>query len=389
MIATTAETAPVGRSVEDQRTGLVGVSPVANAADVAESSTIHVVVLVVAYNGREFLDDCLRSIGRSDDGIVVKHVVVVDNASKDGTATWVRETFPEVDCVESGENLGFAGGNNLGWEHVQARYANAKYVYLLNQDTLVESGWLAAAVRHLESHDDVACVQSKLLLHPETDRLNSAGNVSHFLGFGFVTAYRAHDDRSLDEVRSIDFPSGAALLVRSETLRDLGLFEPLLFMYLEDVELGWKIHLSGRDVDYLPSSVVFHKYQFKGDYRNYYYLERNRWWLLLAFYRWRTLFLLLPALLLMEAGQCAFAASRGRLRDKLRSYAFFLSPTNLRYVGRRRQAIQRLRRVPDREFVGRFTGRIDFPALQNTAVRWFVNPVFGVYWTIARRLLFW
>jgi GT2 family glycosyltransferase len=357
--------------------------------DSTDHSPIEVVVLIVAYNGRKDLAECLPTVLASDDSPYLRHVLVVDNASSDDVGDWLAQEFPEVVYYRSEQNLGFAGGNNLGWEVIQQRFSRTKYIALLNQDTVVDSGWLARLGDYLEAHAEVACGQSKLLLHPETTRFNTAGNVCQFLGFGFTTGYRELDEGQYDSPRSIDFPSGAACLVRAESIREFGLFDSNFFLYHEDTELGWKARLAGWDVHYIPDSVVYHKYVYKGDFRNYYYLERNRLWLLFVHYRWPTLLLIAPAALLMEAGQLAFAFTRGRLRDKLRSYAYFCQRDNLVRLRQRRRESQAKRKISDREFLGRFKGGVEFSELRSPVLRWVANPILNAYWSIARRLIFW
>lgn len=346
-------------------------------------------VVIVSYNGREDLEACLRSLFESNDVGVCKRLVVVDNGSTDGAVELLETEFPHIDRVLAGVNLGFAEGNNRGWEYVAQRYPEAQYVALLNQDTLVESGWLSSLVDYLESHPDVGCAQAKIKLYPRTEAFNTVGNRSHFLGFGFTTGYGEHDYGQYDQPAAIDFASGAALLVRSSLVRELGLFDPLLFMYMEDVELGWKLRQVGQEIAYVPASCVYHKYTFNSDYKYYYYLERNRWWLLLTYYKTGTLLLLAPALAAMELGQLVFAWRRGRLRDKVRSVAFLLQRENLRRLRERRRAAQARRKIRDREFLARFSGRIETPELQGFLIRWIANPVLGLYWSIARRLIFW
>jgi GT2 family glycosyltransferase len=346
-------------------------------------------ILIVAYNGKAYLGDCLQTVLDSQDGSCRQRIVVVDNGSTDGTVEYLAAEFPQVECVAAGQNLGFAGGNNLGWKHIEQRYPGTTYLCLLNQDTVVERGWLQSLVVYLERHPDVGCVQPKLRLFPETQRLNTTGNRSHFLGFGFMTHYGEADHGQYDRPASIDCASGAALLVRADLLRRVGLFEPVLFMYLEDVELSWKLRQIGADVVYVPQSVVYHKYLFKNDYRYYFCLERNRWWLLLVYYKAATLWLLLPALLLMELGQLGFALRHGRVWDKLRCYGFFLQRQNLGRLWTQRRLAQRRRTIDDRQFLARFSGQIDFPELNRGLVRWVANPIFNGYWNLAKRLLFW
>jgi GT2 family glycosyltransferase len=355
---------------------------------------VEVAVLVVCHNGRHHLEDCLGSLATAApssaaDPQIRLRTVVVDNASSDGSAEFVRGRFPSVDCVPAPRNLGFAAGNNFGWEHVRARWPAVRYLCLLNQDTVVTPGWLGPLVGHLEAHAEVAAVQPKVMLHPEVHRFNTAGNRSHFLGFGFVTGYREEDRGQFDRVCRIDFASGAACVLRASAVEKLGLFNDGFFMYLEDAELGWRLAQAGQASMFVPGGVVQHKYAFRRDFAYYYYLERNRFWLLLVYYRWRTLALLLPAILFMEAGQLWFAWRQGVLGQKARAYGFFLARENRARVRAERRAAARRRTVGDRAFTRGFLGRVAFSEIDSPLLRFVANPVLGAYWAIARRLIFW
>ncbi len=355
----------------------------------SEPGQPEVVVLILCHNGREYLDDCLGSVLASDDGPIARRVVVVDNASGDGSAEHVAESFPQVDLVRAPGNLGFAGGNNFGWEHVRKSCPRADYLVLLNQDTIVASGWLRPMVDFLAARGDVASVQAKLLMHPATGVINTVGNRSHFLGFGFCGGYGEADRGQYDTPRAINYASGAAVMLRTSLLRALGLFEEGMYMYLEDAELSWRYRQLGHQVFLVPSSVVYHKYSFAARYSYYYHLEKNRYWLLGVYYKLPTLGLLAPALVLMELGQWCFALLRGALRQKARSWVFLLRPANLAATWRRRRSAQRRRKVSDREFLRDFTGSIDFAEVRTPLLKYVANPLFKGYWFLARRLIFW
>jgi len=350
--------------------------------------SVKVAVLIVCYNGRRYLDDCLESVFASRDPSVETRVVVVDNASSDGSADYLAGSCLQVDIVRSRVNRGFAGGNNLGWDYIRQRYGDTDYLVLLNQDTVVASGWLETMTGFLRAHPRVGCVQPKLLMHPRTDLYNSAGNQSHFLGFGFVGRCGQPDRGGQDRPAEVGFASGAALMVRADLLRRVGLFDEMMFMYLEDAALSWKLRQIGFASFVVPEAVVYHKYKFQQDFKYYYYLERNRWWLLLIYYRAPTLLLLAPALALMEIGQLLFAFARGVLGEKLRSYAFLLSPAAVAGLSRRRGCVQARRTVGDREFTRPFRGSIDFPHLSGMLVRYVANPLLGAYLALARRAIF-
>jgi GT2 family glycosyltransferase len=354
-----------------------------------DSQTIDAIVLIACHNGRKFLDDCLNSLFASDESPYHFRVVIVDNASADGSADYIAQHFPHVDLIRCDTNLGFAGGNNAGWEFILKHYPRVRHLALLNQDTIVQSGWLAALIKFLDTRPVVGCAQAKVMLHPQTDRFNTAGNVSHFLGFGFTTACGDLDVGQFQHQRRLGLASGAAMLIRADAIARAGLFDPTFFAYLEDADLSWKLRQLGYDAAYVPASVVFHKYHFKQDWRHYYLLERNRWLILATYYKLPTLILLAPALAAMELGQLYFAFQSGVLRAKLRAYGFFFSPLNLRDLWRRRRAAQKRRRINDRRFTESFVGTIDFAELNSALLRRVANPILSRYWSVARKLIVW
>ena len=198
-------------------------------------------VVIVTYNSARDVDGCFGALARARlDGA---EVMVVDNGSSDGTVAALRARHPWVTVLEAGANLGFAGGNDLGIR--RALESGAEWIYLLNPDTDVDPGFLEEARAVAEADPRVAAVQSLLLLHPDRDLVNTAGNEIHFLGFGFCGAYRAPRAAIPDEAREIPFASGAGALLRAAALREVGAFDETLFMYQEDQDLGIRLRLSG------------------------------------------------------------------------------------------------------------------------------------------------
>ena len=350
---------------------------------------IEVAVLICCHQSKKYVHDCLRSVLDSKDPGILTHVVVVDDASTDGTGELVKQDFPEVHCIRIETNCGFSGANNVGWQHVRQSYPNVRYIALLNIDTIVHCGYLRSLVDYLEEHGDVGAAQAKLMLHPERDRINSAGNRCHFLGFGTMTGYREQDHGQYDQPRSIDYASGAMVMIRREPLEQVGLFDPTFYMYLEDAELSWKLRQIGFDTCLVPASIVYHRYRPDAPLRYYYWLERNRWLLLIVYYRLPTLVLLAPALLLMELGQLFFAWRHGKLTEKLRSYWFFWKPANIVMLHQRRLAAQKRRLIGDRPFMTRFADEIRFEAIDHRLLRFIGNPLLRAYWALVRPFIFW
>ncbi|MDP9173347.1 MAG: glycosyltransferase family 2 protein [Planctomycetota bacterium] len=348
-----------------------------------------ITVLITCYNGRAHLPDCLGSLFASQDAGMELNVVVVDNASTDDGPRFINENFPQVEVLRLPENRGFAGGNNAGWRYIRSRPTRTDYLAILNQDTIVQSGWLAALVGHLENRPAVAAGQAKILLWPGRDRINTAGNQSHYLGFGIVSGYGEEDNREFTESRQIDFASGAAMVVRTDALEQTGLFDDLFFLYLEDADLGWRLRQRGYRIDFVPGSVVWHKYAFQENYKYYYYLERNRWYLLGTYYKMPTLLLIAPAMMAMELGQVYFAWRNGVLGEKLRAWRYFFSAKNLsRLLARRREA-QGRRLIGDRAFTESFVGRIEFSEIKSGLLDRVGNPLLNFYWRMVRRMIWW
>lgn len=363
-------------------------------------------IIVVTYNHREFVGPCVRALEAA--GLPADtRLLLVDNASEDGTAQAIRDEvldpggtrtrggLPAV-FVASSENLGFAGGNNLALR--RALDDGDEFAYLLNPDTEAAPGFLQAALA-TAADPRIALTQS-LLLRPaqgggQPAVVNSWGNQLHVLGFGAVggdgaTLAAAEAGGFLRAGRDIGYASGAGVLARLAALRDVGLFDEGLFAYHEDLELSWRAWLAGYRVVLTPASRVVHRYDFARSPRKHYFMERNRWRVLLASYRWRTLALLAPALALMEAGVWALALRQGWLASKARAAAHLWRPTTWSEIARARGVAQALRKVGDREILGMMTGQLTFPG---GATPWLLarlaNPLCAAYLDVLRRIVVW
>jgi N-acetylglucosaminyl-diphospho-decaprenol L-rhamnosyltransferase len=219
--------------------------------------------------------------------------------------------------------------------------------------------------------------------------VNTLGNVSHFLGFGLVTGLGTATADLPDSPTAIGFASGAAFLVRTTVVRQLGLFEDFFFLYHEDTAFGWKLRQCGYGIDMVPDSRVAHCYEAPKGVRHYYWLERNRLIVLLCFLRWRTLLLLSPALALMEAGQFLFSLRHGLVLTRLRIWCWFLRPTSLARLSACRSTQQRRRTQSDRKFTSMFTGTLDESIVGSNWLITSANKVLGGWWRLVLRLIVW
>lgn len=365
-------------------------------------ATDRISIIVVSWNSGHFLKDCFRALEKAGISEGRARLIIVDNASTDGTKELIRNELISEDgkttkggfparFIDNDENLGFSGGNNQAIRI--AMDEGDAYVYLLNCDTEVRPGFLERALAVAQSEERVGIVQSQLRLHPETEKLNSWGNAIHYLGFGYTggESVRIDDSRAKERmrVREIAYASGAGMLVSTNLLRKVGLLDEELFAYHEDLELSWRAWLAGYRVMLAPDSVVYHKYEFSRSIKKYYWMERNRFIVLLRCYRIATLLLILPAGIVMELGLWLFAFKGGWWKEKARAYGYFFLPATWGKLARARRRTQALRVVTDREVTSRFTGRILFQQMSPFLLTHIANPLFALYWRVAHSVMFW
>ncbi|MDD5110194.1 MAG: glycosyltransferase family 2 protein [Patescibacteria group bacterium] len=341
-------------------------------------------VIIATFNGRQYLPELLSSLKNVDYPSDRWGLVVVDNASTDDTVAYLRQQYPTAHGIALNENTGFAAANNVGLRYAMGHdYA---FAYLLNQDTVVTPPFLKEAVTVAGADPATAAVQSKLLRF-KTGEINSWGNSIHFLGFGYAGGNRQPDQPL--PVREITYPSGAALLLRLSALQEVGLLDDALFMYHEDLELGWRLWLAGYRCVLAPTSLVYHKYEFSRSVKKYYWMERNRLLVILTHYRLPTLLLILPASLLTDLGLIVQSVTGGFWREELAAHVAFLKPSTWVHVIGRRRRVQRLRKRTDREITSRFTGRIDFQEIPLSLPVRMANAVLGAYWGLVRSVMRW
>jgi GT2 family glycosyltransferase len=215
-------------------------------------------IIIVSWNALPLLRQCLPSVVATD--YPELEIVLADNASTDGSAEWVRQTFPQVKIVRHPENWRFCRGNNEALPH-----ATGELVLLLNNDVEVPPGWLRPLVAEMMADDRVAAVQPKLLQHADRTRFEYAGASGGFLdSFGYpFTRGRLFftlepDEGQYDDARDILWASGAALLLRRRAIDEVGLFDERFVMHMEEIDLCWRLWRAGWRVRVAPASTVYH-----------------------------------------------------------------------------------------------------------------------------------
>jgi GT2 family glycosyltransferase/glycosyltransferase involved in cell wall biosynthesis len=254
-------------------------------------------IVIVNYRSADHTLAAIRGIRALDWPRSQVEVIVVDNASGDGSCDVLRAGAPEVVLVESTSNTGFAGGCNLGVAH-----ATGDYVAFLNPDARPDRAWLSAAIEVLEGDRTIGCVASKVL-DWEGERIDYASVGMSFDGQGYKLDAGEVDTGAHDQPTDVLFPTGSAMVMPTELFRRVGGFDERFFMFFEDVDLGWRLWLLGFRVRYVPTSLTFHRHHVTmerlGSYFESYLLARNAIYTVYKNYDEQNLGRILPATLLL------------------------------------------------------------------------------------------
>ncbi|MDD4333249.1 MAG: glycosyltransferase family 2 protein [Patescibacteria group bacterium] len=353
-----------------------------------------IAIIIINYKdyAERFLTECRDSLRAQNYPKELMQVYLIDNATSEKSKNYLNNNFPEV-IIISRPDGNYSAANNAGI--FQALKDGFEYFVIANMDVKFDSNWLPELVKAIESSDDIGIAQSKILLYPKSNtewqepQINSLGNIMHFLGFGFTDSY-GEPDREIAGLPEITgYASGCALIVKKEVIEKIGGYNEEYYMYHDDVELGWKTKLAGYKIILAPRSIVYHKYEFSRSVRMLYFMERNRYLTLLAFYKLPTLILIFPALFLMECGMFFYSIINGWFSTKIKVYLYFLNIKNWKKIFAERKKINKFRVKKDRGIIKNFSGKILFQEIDNPVLKYVANPILNIYWQIVKRLIWW
>ncbi len=312
-------------------------------------------IIIPHQAGTEILLRCLETLGGGPPQRPFE-IILVDNASCDGSVAAMQERFPDVRVVRLEENEGYAGGCNRGIE-----VASGKYVLLLNDDTEVDADCVSELLRVAEADPSVAACQPKIRALPDKTQFEysgAAGGLMDIYGYPFsrgrLMGYVEADENQYDDSIEIFWASGVCLLVRKSVIEEVGSFDETFFAYMEEIDLCWRIRLGGHRIVYVPTSVVYHigGYSLERENLNRMYLNhRNSMIMLAKNYSTRSLVRIFPIKIFLELFIFAGCLIRNRRRSRavLLSFGWLLShiPTVLRL----RRSVQAERKIPDSEIL--------------------------------------
>jgi GT2 family glycosyltransferase len=229
-------------------------------------------IIIVNFNTKDLLRECLSSVEKADKEGLSIEIIVVDNASGDGSVDMVKKEFPSTKVIQNKDNIGFGKANNIG-----IKQATGRYILLLNSDTEINSDCLVTTVQFMEKNKNVGVSTCKLLL--------PNGNIDPACHRGFPTPWAALTyfsglervfpkikifsgyhlwHKGISTIHEIDSPSGAFFLVRKEVIEEVGAFDEDFFMYGEDLDLAYRIKSAGFTIVYNPTVITLHKKKQSG-----------------------------------------------------------------------------------------------------------------------------
>lgn len=359
-----------------------------------------IAIIYLSFHCEPYMDDVLSSLKKLTYPKDKVEFIVVDNPHPEygPSVRYLEESvmplsgkeIPHVTLLAQSENLGFAGGNNEGIKW--ALQNGFDYVYFHNNDGFMAATCLEPLVEAMEKDKTIGVSQSLMLLHPETELVNSTGNDFQYLGFGFCGDYRVkYNELKLESIQSIGYASGAALLMRADLLKQYGLWDHDFFLYHEDLEYSFRLKIAGFKSVLVKDSIFYHKYQFSRSISKFYWMERNRYGTMLMFFRWPTLILFLPMALVLEIGLWFFAIKGGWFKERIKVYQYWLKLSNWKLWLRKRNYIQGIRKVSDKELLKDAVGGVYFQekTMENPILKYFGNPIMTAYFAIMKLIIWW
>jgi hypothetical protein len=310
-------------------------------------------VIVLNYNAGELLLNCIESIKKS--AYKNLEIIVVDNISTDKSQKICKEKYPDIKLIQNDENFGYCEGNNIG-----IREAKGDYIIILNPDTIVESSWIEELISAYNKFGD-GLYQPKFFSLDEKLVLQSTGNMLHIFGFGFARDKGKISDEKMEAIEKINYASGTCLFTSKAVLDKVGLLDPFLFLYHDDLDLGWRAAQMGIDSFYVPKSIIYHaeSYALKWSAKKFYWLERNRKYCLLIHYSKETYAKMRLSLFLVDLCVWLFYLSKGFLGAKIKAELDIFR--NRKAIKIRHKQLEKIKIISDKELVKKFPDKIFVP----------------------------
>ena len=310
-------------------------------------------IIILNYNAGNLLLDCVDSVFKST--YPNFEVIIVDNLSTDNSHIRCKEKFKKIQLIENEKNLGYCEGNNVG-----IKSAKGEFILILNPDTIVDPDWLNELFRAYQKHGE-ALYQPKHLSLKEKSTIMSTGNMMNVFGFGYAREKGQKDVNQHNTIEQIGYASGTCLFIPSSIFKNVGLLDPFIFLYHDDLDFGWRAAQLGIKSYYVPSSVIYHaeSYLLRWNAKKFFWLERNRKYCLLTHYSKETYAKMRSSLFLVDLCVWIFYLSKGFLAAKIKAELDIYR--NKDAIKIRYNQLEKIKIVSDKELIKKFPDEIFVP----------------------------
>jgi len=347
-----------------------------------------VYLIVLIWNGAKYLPKLFKSLENLNYPKEKIKIIAIDSNSQDSSIEFLDNLeWPNLEIVKLPENPGFAKGNNLGIKEALDKSAN--YVVLLNQDTYVEPNFLKELITAAKQDEKIGIVQPLILYYNNPGEIASTGNQLHYLGYGWCKDnHKILTDYKLPITdNKIIYASGAAVLYKTEMLKKIGIFDENYFSYLEDADICLRAKLAGYETILAPKAVCYHdvKNPVSKNKVRYFWLEKNRLYLVLKFYSLKTLILILPAIFFMDTTRLILSFKKRYFWQWLKAHFWFIF--NFKKWQTARREIQQNKKMGNKEFLQNLSGEIIYQETNNFLLNKTGNPIMKSYWQIIKKII--
>ncbi len=307
---------------------------------------VKVSIIMAHYKKRKIADESIRSLYKTD--YPNFELIFCDNASEDGTTTFIRKKFPKIKVIENKKNLGSGGAWNSGFRAIDPV---SKYVAFVDCDVIFDPQWLNKLIDVAESNPDIGGLQPKILSFWKPTEFEYNGSAGMWMdAFGYALNrgrifYSLEKDKGQYQTAcETFFVGGSVLLTRCDILRRIGLFDESFIIYHEELDLAWRIRLNGYRLMCVPSSVVWHKGGGKTDKITMYRKYKNNIYMMVKNYEITNIIKYLPARFALDIISIAKFGS-----TPIMAYGWLLF--NSKLIWSHRKEVQQIRKKSDEELM--------------------------------------
>jgi GT2 family glycosyltransferase len=208
-----------------------------------------VTAIIPNYNGKEFLENCFQSLKSQEN---IAEVIIVDNASQDGSIDFIKNDYPEFNLISNKENKGFAKAVNQG-----IKSSKSEFIFLLNNDVELQQNCISNLLKCIEMDKNIFAVSSKMIQYHDRDKMDDAGDEYTLLGWTKRVGY-GKSPQSYNQEREVFSACAGGALYRKSVLDHIGYFDENFFAYMEDVDISYRARINGYKCFYCAQAVVYH-----------------------------------------------------------------------------------------------------------------------------------